>query len=288
MRQGSRYMKQETQKFTLHTHTDLFDGKNTAQEMISAARDCGMTAIGISNHFIMHPDIENTKSFAAAQQRGYSDMCMNDFDKLIDIFSRHYDELRQMATRHSIRILCGLEVDFFNTAEWHSGFARAIKALRPDYIIGSGHFIEYGGTLCNVHDMANADPETSDKMLQVYWTKIQQVAQSGLFDWLAHLDLPKKRGLGMDEKWCDIEAQTIQTIADANARIEINTKGFGLPCAEPYPSKRILQHVAQYNIPVLLSDDAHSVDQIGGHFDAAAQLCRDCGITNFYTPDCVK
>ena len=277
-----------TQKFTLHTHTDLFDGKNTAQEMILAAKKCGMDTIGISNHFIVHPDIENTKSFAAASQRGYASMYMNDFDKLIDVFHRHYDELRQIAETQSIRILCGMEVDFFNTSDWHNGFKRAIQMLKPDYIIGAAHFTEYGGTLCNVHDMANADSETSDKMLVKYWNKIQQMAQSGLFDWLAHIDLPKKRDLGHEEKWCDIEHQTIQTISDAHARIEINTKGYVLPCAEPYPSKRILRHVAQSNIPVLLSDDAHASDQIGRCFDVAVGLCCEYGITNFYVPDCVK
>ena len=41
-----------SQDFSLHMHTKLFDGKNTEQEMIDAAKRHGMKTIGISNHFI--------------------------------------------------------------------------------------------------------------------------------------------------------------------------------------------------------------------------------------------
>ena len=145
-----------SQNFTLHTHTNLFDGKNTATEMIDAAQQCGMVAIGISNHFIVHPDIVDTPSYAAALRGGYARMYMNNFDGAINEFKQHYDELRRIAQHASIKILCGMEVDFFNTAAWRRGFERALKVLQPDYIIGSGHFVEYNGRLCNIHDMANA------------------------------------------------------------------------------------------------------------------------------------
>ena len=268
------------QDFTLHTHTNLFDGKNSAQEMIDAAKKCGMRAIGVSNHFIVHPDIPNTKSYIAAQRGGYAKMYMDNFDGTVQEFQKHYDELRQIAEKESIQVLCGMEVDFFDSLSWERGFEQAVKTLKPDYIIGSGHFIEYGGTLCNIHDMANADPDESDKMLRESWAKIQRIAKSGIFDWLAHLDLPKKRDLGRDSKWTMAETQAVQAIKDANARIEINAKGFTLPCNEPYPSPRILKMVADANIPVLISDDAHAIDQVCRNFDDAERLADEHGIKN--------
>ena len=87
------------QDFTLHTHTNLFDGKNSAQEMIDAAKKCGMRAIGVSNHFIVHPDIPNTKSYIAAQRGGYAKMYMDNFDGTVQEFQKHYDELRQIAEK---------------------------------------------------------------------------------------------------------------------------------------------------------------------------------------------
>ncbi len=269
-----------SQNFTLHTHTDLFDGKNTAVEMIDAARQCGMVAIGISNHFIVHPDIVDTPSYAAAMRGGYAKMYMDNFDGAINEFRHHYDELRRIAQRESIQIFCGMEVDFFNATAWHRGFERALKILQPDYIIGSGHFVEYDGRLCNIHDMANADETARNEMLTLYWAKVQQMAQSGLFNWLAHIDLPKKRGMGRSEYWIDMENRTVDIIAKTGTRLEINAKGFVLPYNEPYPSARILKQVANANIPVFITDDAHAVEQVGRNFADAEQFAKQHGVKN--------
>lgn len=272
------------QKFTLHTHTIGFDGRSTSADMVARANELGFDAIGISNHFILHPEIERARFYSFSVARGYQNIYNASLDAIMNLFVPHYDQLAQIADASNMRVLRGVEVDFFDNATWQRDFERAIKILRPDYIIGACHFIEYDGVLCNVHDMANADEFARDEMLKLYWTKMQSAATSGLFTWMAHLDLPKKVGLGLGAKWADVEQKTIETISRHNVAIEINT---GLE-SEPYPSKRILRHVAQSNIPVLLSDDAHATDQIGRRFDVAAGLCRDCGITNFYTPDCVK
>ena len=37
------------------------------------------------------------------------------------------------------------------------------------------------------------------------------------------------------------------------------------------------------NIPVLLSDDAHRVSQIGGNFDVARRMAHENGVNNFLT-----
>lgn len=272
------------QDFTLHTHSIGFDGRNTVAEMVARADELGFGAIGISNHFILHPEIERARFYSFSVARGYQNIYNASLDAIMNLFLPHYDNLAQIADASNVRVLRGIEVDFFDTATWQRDFERAIKILRPDYIIGACHFIEYDGILCNVHDMANADEFARDEMLKLYWAKVQSAATSGLFTWMAHLDLPKKVGLGQGDKWAELEQKTIETISQHNMAIEINT---GLE-SEPYPSKRILDHMAQYNVPVLLSDDAHAADQIGRRFDVATVLCSDCGITNFYIPDCVK
>ncbi len=277
-------MKQEKQNFTLHTHTIGFDGRNTPADMVSHAHELGFDTIGISNHFILHPDIRNAKFYPFSVARGYQNIYNDSFGNIIKLFGAHYAELEQISEKAHIRILRGAEVDFFDNITWWRDFERAMKILKPDYVIGACHFVECDGVLCNVHDMANADERARDEMLTLYWNKIQSAVASGLFTWMAHLDLPKKVGVGTDAKWADTEQKTIETLSRHNMAIEINT---GL-VSEPYPSKRILQHVARHNVPVLFSDDAHAVDQIGRRFAVAEQLCRDCGITNFYTPKCVK
>lgn len=272
------------QDFTLHTHSIGFDGRNTVAEMVARATELGFKTIGISNHFILHPEIKKTNFYPYAVSNGYPEIYSSNFDELMARFIPHYQELSRVADTAKIRVLRGAEVDFFNTPDWRRDFERATKILRPDYLIGSCHFVSMNNRLCNVHDIAHADSDAQDKMLTLYWKNIQAAASTGLFSWMAHLDLPKKVGIGKSEKWSDLEQETIECLAKHNVAIEINTSFE----AEPYPSPRILNFVAKNNVPVLFSDDAHRTEQIGRRFDDAVRLCVNCGINNFFALGRIK
>lgn len=269
------------QNFTLHTHTVGFDGHNTVQEMVEKAHSAGFDAIGLSNHFIVHPEIKRSRFYLPAVQRGYDKIYSESFDQVMERFQPHYEEIANLQKQSEIKILRGMEVDFFEDEKWLAGFSKAIQILKPDYIIGSSHFVYYDGYLCNVHDIYNADENTRCGMLQKYWDKVRAAAESGLFTWMAHLDLPKKLGLGRGKEWCNAENQAIKAIADTHTVVEINTGLYTSDIYEPYPSERILKTVAEYNIPVLISDDAHKIEQIGRHFDEAVKFARKCGVNNF-------
>ena len=269
------------QDFTLHTHTIEFDGKNSAAEMIAAARHAGFHTIGISNHFIVHPDVRRTKMYGAAVAGGYQSMYSSNFDEALEKFKPHYEYLsRLQAQNPDIRILRGMEVDYFPSTQWRDGFARSYEILKPDYLIGAAHFIEYGGTICNVHDMAMVDAKIRDEMLKIYWENVSRLGNVGLFNWLAHLDLPRKLGLGVSKKWADIHEDTVVSIANSRTPVEINTSGFHFDSSQPYPCNEIQKMLAAYHVPVLLSDDAHNINQIGSKFDVAATILRENGIKN--------
>lgn len=271
-------MQTPIQDFSLHTHTIGFDGRNTPIQMATRAHELGMNAIGISNHFIVHPNITKSRFYSYAVSGGYSTIYSSSFDEAIAKFKPHYAELDKLSDTCGVKIYHGLEVDYFDYPEWRHGFERAIKMLKPDYIICATHFIEYDGMLCNVHDMANADEKIRDKMLNLYWDKIGRAAKTGIFNWMAHLDLPKKTGCGRTPRWIENECAAIGEIAKSRTPLEINT---GSSCQEPYPSPRILTVAAMANIPVLLSDDAHRVEHIGRNFNAAYELAKSCGTTRF-------
>lgn len=263
------------QDYTLHTHTIGFDGRDSAQTVIDRARDLGFKTVGISNHFIVNPIIKNTKMYPYSVKGGYSNIYSSSFDEVLARFVPHYHELEILRERNpDMKILRGMEVDFFSDIKWLNGFEMALKILKPDYIIGSAHFIKYNRTLLNTHDWKNADTETQDKLLKIYWTNVKHAAESGLFTWLAHIDLPKKVGLGIDDKWENCESRAVLAAAKTNTAIEINTSFYRDYLYEPYPSNRILKMMAQNNVATLLSDDAHEIKNIGRHFDEASQLIK--------------
>ena len=92
---------------------------------------------------------------------------------------------------------------------------------------------------------------------------------------MAHLDLPKKGGLGREEQWAEFENRAVEAAAKSKTGIEINTSFYRPFCYEPYPSIRILEMAQKNNVPVLISDDAHETGNVGRHFDEAQQLIRD-------------
>ncbi len=270
------------QDFTLHMHTIGFDGRDSANEMIGMARSLGFKTIGISNHFIVHPNIRRSKMYGIALASGYSNIYSCSFDEAIEKFKPHFEELERLQQENpDIRILRGMEVDYFHTPQWRDGFAKAYQILKPDYIIGASHFVEYNGAICNVHDMATIDPNTRDKMLSIYWENIRNMADANMFNWIAHLDLPRKRGLGTHKKWHGTQEEAVAAIANARTPVEINTGGYSIDNKQPYPCNNIQKMLAMYHVPVLLADDAHNFAQIGRFFDIAQHQAYENGIKNF-------
>ena len=157
------------QKYTLHTHTIGFDGRHSVSDMVCRAKDMGFNIIGISNHFIVHPDIKQGPMYPYSVHGGYSNIYSSSFDEVMQKFIPHYDEIEDVRTKTiDIKILRGMEVDFFDIPQWRSGFEKCLSILRPDYVIGSCHFIEHDNKLLNSHDWKKADATTQDALLCAY------------------------------------------------------------------------------------------------------------------------
>ena len=266
-----------TQDFTLHTHTTGFDGRSTVAQMAAAAELVGIKNLGISNHFILHPDIKSAKFYPFAVQRGYQNMYSDSIDEILPRFNENYNEICRVADSSNIRLLRGMEADFFQYPGWRANFEYAIKTLKPDYIIGAVHFIEKDGKLYNMHDIGNAPLDTQNQMLKLYWEKVRAAVTSGLFNFMAHLDLPRKASPNTcATRWIDEELHTIDTMSQHSVPFEINTSAMGAP----YPSFRIIEAAGLVNLPFLISDDAHEAAHIGRDFKAAGRLANIMGAKN--------
>ena len=265
-------------------HTVGFDGKNSEEEMLVKAKEFGLKQIGFSNHFIVYPGIEKTNMYTYAVKGGYESIYSSDFDEAISKFAPHYKKIDELNKNYDIKIYKGMEVDFFASDEWYKGIERALSVLKPDYIIGSAHFVEHNGTLYNSHDLKNSPPCEQNMLVHRYWQNVRAAADSKMFDFVAHLDLIKKVGLGREDIWAEDERKTIETIKNSGIMVEINTSHFNFDEKEPYPSKRIMKMLAEYDIPVLLSDDAHKKENVTAGFAKAEEIARECGIKNFGNP----
>ena len=94
-------------------------------------------------------------------------------------------------------------------------------------------------------------------MWKGYWERIGQMAASGIYDFAAHLDLPKKFGFRPTIDLAQEAHTALDALAAAGMAIEINTAGWSLPAREAYPSLDLLRAARERDIPLLINADAH-------------------------------
>lgn len=264
------------QKFNYHCHTsfrDIFDGSNTAEEMISAYEEKGFKEVGISNHCICHPTIAKMP-FMHAQN-------FSDKHKLVDLYKESFEYIDKAAENHSIKVYKGLEVDFFPSKEWRNDFEYIMQELKPDYVIGATHFIRSKNEdfMCGIYflnTLPSLSKEEMDELLRNYWDNIIQSIESGYFKFIVHPDYCCQFNLSSTPEWDVYKNMVIETLAKTKTACEINTGGLRR-IGRPYPDWWMVKEMINKEIPLIISDDAHQVWQTASHFEEVEQKLKEFG-----------
>lgn len=265
------------QNFSLHTHNNafgVFDGRASPQEMVKKAEELGLEAIGVSNHFIWHPNMPAAHG-----------MFFNDYKTALDIFKRNIDLIHELDSKSKIKVLAGFEVDFFPSAEWRCGFEKMLKELEVDYLIGSTHFMRTADEsyLCNIYHMELLPPQTTfeqiDNYMCYYWQNTVECIKSGYFDFIAHLDYCTIFNLCTSPEWNDSKWQVIEALAEQKKPYELNTSGYRR-IERPHPDFWLIEELNKRNVPIIISDDAHTPEHLCYNFDKAEAYLKSINYTN--------
>jgi len=241
-----------------HMHTRLTDGTGVPRDYAAVAVARGLTEIGCSDH-------------APLADRD-TDWTMRRAD--LPTYVGWVREARREFPQLTIRL--GLEVDYTPGCE---GWVRELAGLYDwDFFLGSVHWLGDFPV-----DRSSADWIGQDVAARwrEYFELWKQAARSGLFDSLAHPDLPKKFNLRPAEDFTQVFTDALQVVAAAGTAIEVSTAGLRKPCREIYPSLPFLHLARQHAIPVTLGSDAHVPDDCGRDFGAAVAHLRAAGYTEF-------
>ena len=272
------------QNFSYHTHTNtlgVYDGRNTAAEMIQQAENIGYVKMGISNHLCFHPNIVLEQS----------QMFFDDFPKAADCYKRTVDEIRTASLNFKIDVKVGFEVDFFPSRQWRDLFEKLQKEIGADYYIGATHFLrnkseQYLMNLYYLHrsPVARIDEEYLTVYLNNYWDNIIAAIKSGYCSFIAHLDVCKLFGYCMTPEWNDRKLEVVETLAHYHQPCELNTSGW-TKVGEQHPEKWVLAELAKRNVPIIISDDAHAAQMLAQHFERAESLLSELNYTNRFCPE---
>ena len=240
----------------LHNHTTLCNhAEGNLSSYIEAAIAQGIDKYGVSDHAPMDFDQNYRMSFE--QMSLYQDMVKE----------------VQIKYQNKIDILFAYEVDYLP-----GHMDKRVLDADVDYLIGSAHFIDKWG-FDNPEFIGKYDGADIDTIWQDYFDLIRDMAQTGYFDIAGHLDLIKVFKFMPKGSIVSIAEEALQAIKKADMVLELNVAGYRKPCAEPYPSKALLQRAFELDIPITFSSDAHKPEQVGLYRQEIETFAKEVGYT---------
>ena len=177
-------------------------------------------------------------------------------------------------------VLIGIEMDWIPDRVDH---IRALLAAHPfDIVLGSVHWL---GDLAVDHpDYPCWDSLGPHETWARYLDELAAAAGSGLFDVLAHPDLPKVFGTPMPASLAARRDEVIAAIAESGVAVECSSAGLRKPCRALYPDPDWLAAFRRAGVPVTLSSDAHRPEDVARDYPTAVAALRGAGydtITRF-------
>ena len=180
--------------------------------------------------------------------------------------------------REETDLRLGIEADFIPGRE--DRMRDLLEQREWDYVIGSIHFLGEGALDYEKYDVWNSG-RSPDHVWRTYFTWLGEAAASGMFDILAHPDLVKH--WGPERPWPERDLRfyydlAMEQIAESGVAVEVSTAGLRKPVGEIYPSSALLEMLVDAGVPLALSSDAHTAEQLGFRYEEAVRFLGDHGV----------
>lgn len=239
-------------------------------EYVERARSRGVTEIAITDHVYRF-----TAARAWFDAPYWQSECTEDLDAHV--------EALLAAKGAGLPVLVGLEVDWL--AHRQEEIARLLEAYPFDVVLGSIHWIpSLGANSIDDPGWADWGGHTSVDVWSRYLDELEAAAGSGLFDVLAHPDLPKKFGARQPGELTERRQEVMRAIAASGVAIECSAAGLSKPIREAYPDPGWLADFNRLGVPVTLASDAHTPEDVARDYPSLVAMVRGAGyetITRF-------
>jgi histidinol-phosphatase (PHP family) len=254
----------------MHTHTLFCDGKNDIETMCRAAYEKKLYAIGFS----AHAPIE--KKTGIKSEWHLSDERLDEYVEQVLKAKRRW--------QGKLPVFLGFEVDYIKGLR--SAVDSDIKAVNPDYLIGSVHYVIPAN---GAEPFAVDDPPErftkglnegfggdANALMNCYYDAVAEMTAIGGFEILGHADIIKKncndKKLWPSENEACRQEEIAQAAAEAGITVEVNTGAINNGTLnEVYPSLSFLRLFRKYEVPVIITADAHKAENVDGNYDTALQ-----------------
>lgn len=250
-----------------HTHHERCGhAVGKLEEYVQRGIEIGLSQIGLSDHMpLLHVDPAGY----------YPEMAMP-----MDELPRYVEECFSLKERYRgrIEVRVGLEGDYIEG--WETEIRSIIERYPWDYVIGSVHFLGEW----DITDFRQTHHWEGKDILEVYrqyYDAVSKAAATGLYDIIGHSDVIKRFGYvpspEQTEERIALEDGALGAIAKSGSAMELNASGLSKPCAEMFPSRRMLTEAIRLGIPLTMGSDAHDPLKLGDYLPEAEALLHELG-----------
>ena len=153
-----------------------------------------------------------------------------------------------------------------------------VRGYPFDVLLGSIHWLGAWG-FDNLSIAAFADEweaRTVEQVWEAYTVDLEELADSGTCDVLAHPDLCKITGRvpEVPDEWYDRMAEAA---ARSGMAAEVSSAGWNKPVGEAYPAPPLLDRFRKAGVPVTTATDAHTLARVAERRADVRTLLADAG-----------
>ncbi len=252
-----------------HIHTRYSHGKATVREMYDAALLKGVKIFGFSEHSPRPHGFDYPTDYKEKLTAAWPD------------YIRDVTSLKNNA--EGVQVLLGIEMDWTTGQE---GYIRQKLEADPfDYVIAGIHFLETWGFDFSANDWAQWDDADCFPRYEAFFSSMEAMARTGLFNIVAHPDIIKIFTVDRFRRWIAAPAglecarAALTAVRDAGMAMEISSAGLRKLCREIYPCPAFMEIAQDLALPISFGSDAHSTASVGYAFDTLAEYARSFGYT---------
>lgn len=203
---------------------------------------------------------------------------------MLDRFAEYIVECRRLQKKYApeLKIFVAMEIETYSGYKDFVPFL--LQRFRPDYIVGSVHFIE---DVCfdfskESYAMAVKKMGSIEQLYCSYFDaqyemiNVLQPAVVGHFDLIRIFDKDYKDTIQIPTIQARI-LRNLKLIKEKDLILDFNLRALLKGAQEPYISRQILELAKDLNIAVVPGDDSHGTDSVGCFIEEGLNILKKIG-----------
>lgn len=236
------------------------DSSEPLERICERGIELGLKEIMVTDHYEMFTDGFDREPF----QKEYLDGCA--------------ETVERCRKRYGSQLFVGFGIELGQCHLQEAAARRVLREYPFDYVIASYHKIRN-------KDLMMFDYRKTDcrELCRTYLTGLLEIAETGDYDCMGHLDLIKRYAAAQGVSVCMEEEeklvrQILRTVISRGKGLEINTSGLRQSVNETFPSRTILTWYREEGGQIItVGSDAHRAEDVAAGVDEAEKLLRELG-----------